>query len=261
MRCNSCGWNNPTGTMFCINCGTPAAVSSEPEIGEETAVKNLPRDDDTVKKWGKLIALEPDGSDGQVFGLSEETYLVGRGAAGIRFEKDQFLAWQHARIDFSDGDPQLTPLDSLNGVFFRLSEVHSLVDGDVILLGRHVFVFDSVYGQNDVHLVQQGTHLFASPLESAWGRLSRLAPNGALEDVHFLRTATICVGRGAGDIVIPNDPFLSGEHCEFRMSDKGATLTDLESSNGTFVRLRDSFRLHDRMEFRIGDHLFRYRAN
>lgn len=58
-----------------------------------------------------------------------------------------------------------------------------------------------------------------------------------------IRSPVFVIGRTAGDLVIPNDMTLSGEHAMLSLTEPSAgrvawTLTDLGSSNRTFVRVQ-----------------------
>lgn len=60
------------------------------------------------------------------------------------------------------------------------------------------------------------------------------------EDVR-LRDAVTVLGRSQGEVTIPHDEQMSGRHAEIRRAQEGTrwtwTLTDLGSTNGTFVRV------------------------
>ncbi|MEJ2659435.1 MAG: FHA domain-containing protein [Desulfobacteraceae bacterium] len=47
--------------------------------------------------------------------------------------------------------------------------------------------------------------------------------------------AEIIVGRDAGNQMVIDDPSVSGRHAKIRMSDRGLFVTDMGSTNGTFV--------------------------
>jgi pSer/pThr/pTyr-binding forkhead associated (FHA) protein len=74
------------------------------------------------------------------------------------------------------------------------------------------------------------------------------------------------IGRESGDIVFTDDPFLSRRHAMLRVhappshggSARRFTLSDLGSSNGTFLQVRDEVRLQHGDHFRIGQQLFRF---
>jgi len=68
------------------------------------------------------------------------------------------------------------------------------------------------------------------------------------------------LGREVGDIVFTDDPFMSRRHAALtRNPVTGAfTLKDLDSSNGTFLRVRGKVELKAGDHLRIGQQLFRY---
>jgi FHA domain-containing protein len=72
---------------------------------------------------------------------------------------------------------------------------------------------------------------------------------------HLFRLSTprVVVGRQSCDIVI-DDPEISRQHCVVEVSGNKATLTDLNTTNGTFVEGQrvKTHELHHLAEFRIG---------
>jgi pSer/pThr/pTyr-binding forkhead associated (FHA) protein len=78
-----------------------------------------------------------------------------------------------------------------------------------------------------------------------------------------LRTSRVVIGRTDGDIRIPHDDMISGRHAEVtRQSDQGRVrwyLTDLQSTNGTFVRIGKA-QLRHGQEFLLGSRRFRFDA-
>lgn len=77
-----------------------------------------------------------------------------------------------------------------------------------------------------------------------------------------LRTETFSIGRTSGNLVLPNDPSISGKHAEIRRVPwKGGFqwhLHDLGSVNGTFVRSARSA-LHESTVMILGARRFRLR--
>jgi pSer/pThr/pTyr-binding forkhead associated (FHA) protein len=78
-----------------------------------------------------------------------------------------------------------------------------------------------------------------------------------------IRTSTFVIGRVEGDLVIPHDSGISGRHAEIiRRVEDGTIcwcLRDLQSTNGTFVRV-STVVLHHEQELLIGGRLFRFDA-
>lgn len=70
-----------------------------------------------------------------------------------------------------------------------------------------------------------------------------------------IRTGRLTIGRTEGDVLIPDDEGISGRHAEIVREDVGGyqcwMLRDLESRNGTFVRVSDA-RLTHGMHLLIG---------
>ncbi|MCC6418352.1 MAG: FHA domain-containing protein [Gemmataceae bacterium] len=78
-----------------------------------------------------------------------------------------------------------------------------------------------------------------------------------------VRTDRFVLGRAEGNVVIPHDPMMSGRHAEIsRTCEKGRwrwVLTDLGSTNGTFVRV-SSVPLEHGQEVLLGGGRYRFDA-
>jgi pSer/pThr/pTyr-binding forkhead associated (FHA) protein len=210
--------------------------------------------------WGTAVLVNRDGSDGQRFPLSSEDTLVGRAGADIAFDEDRFLARQHARIERSaDGNVKVHPIDTTNGVFKKTEGSVELSDGMIILVGREVLRFERVAPEErTVHpLVRHGVALFGSPPRDPWARIVQLIPSGGHRDVRHLVGEEVVLGREEGDIVYRDDAFMSRRHAAITWDGRRALLTDLGSSNGTFVRLSGPTSLKNGDHVRMGDQLLR----
>lgn len=210
--------------------------------------------------WGTAILVNRDGSDGPRFALASEYVVIGRTGADIAFEDDRFLARQHARIErTADGAVRVVPLDALNGVFKKADAPVELADGATVLVGREVLRFERVEPEEmKVHpLVRHGVALFGSPPREPWGRVLQLVPNGGHRDVRHLVEKEIVLGREEGDIVFRDDAFMSRRHAALTWDGSRARITDLGSSNGTFVRIADATALKHGDHVRLGDQLLR----
>jgi pSer/pThr/pTyr-binding forkhead associated (FHA) protein len=228
--------------------GTPAPAPgprSQPQVGAA---------------WGSAVLVNRDGSDGQRYPLAGEYLVIGRAGADIAFDDDRFLGRQHARLErAADGAVRVVPMDALNGVFRKADAPIELVDGLVILVGREVLRFERVEAEEaKVHpLVRHGVALFGSPPREPWGRLLQIVPNGGYRDVRHLSTEEIVLGREEGDVVFRDDAFMSRRHAALTWDGKRGQLTDLGSSNGTFVRLVGPTPLKHGDHVRMGDQLLR----
>jgi pSer/pThr/pTyr-binding forkhead associated (FHA) protein len=210
--------------------------------------------------FGSAVLVNRDGSDGQRFPLSSDDTVVGRAGADIAFDDDRFLAKQHARFERgTDGTLRVHALDTLNGVFKKADGSVELADGTTILVGREVLQFEKVTPEEKtVHpLVRQGVSLFGSPPREPYARLVQLVPSGGYRDVRHLIGEETVLGREEGDIVFRDDAFMSRRHAAVTWDGKRAQITDLGSSNGTFVRISGPTSLKHGDHVRMGDQLLR----
>jgi pSer/pThr/pTyr-binding forkhead associated (FHA) protein len=211
-------------------------------------------------QWGTAVLVNRDGSDGERFALTSEATVVGRRGADIAFDEDRFLARQHARLERSpDGAVRVTPMDPVNGVFRKADAPVELSDGLVILVGREVLRFERIDAEERaaVPLVRHGVAVFGSPPREPWGRFVQLIPSGGTRDVRHLGTDEVVLGREEGDIVFRDDQFMSRRHAAVNWDGKRALLTDLGSSNGTFIRVVTATLLKHGDHLRMGDQLLR----
>lgn len=210
--------------------------------------------------WGTAVLVNRDGSDGHRFPLAGDALVIGRAGADVAFEDDRFLAREHARLERTpDGSVTITPLDKLNGVFRKADAPVDLVDGATVLVGREVLRYERIDPEElKVHpLVRHGVALFGSPPREPWGRLVQIVPSGGYRDVRHLTGDEVVLGREEGDIVFRDDAFMSRRHAALTWNGTRAQITDLGSSNGTFVRIAGVTTLDHGDHVRMGDQLLR----
>lgn len=210
---------------------------------------------------GRLVVIVEDGSEGKSFPLEDRQVDVGRVEGDILLGDDQYVSPRHARFVPEGGRWLVRDLASTNGVYRRIREPHTLKDGDLLLLGLEVLQFETV---NDAerglgHASQHGTLLFGSPSTPRRARLCQRTVEGVVRDVYHLFRDETVIGREVGDIVFTADPFLSRRHAIIRRSSGSGefAITDLDSSNGTYVAIRSDRTLVNGDHLRIGQHLFR----
>ena len=233
-----------------IGFASPAAASVATNT---TPTSRLPR--------GRLVVIVEDGSEGKSFPLEDRQVDVGRTEGDILLPDDHYVSPRHARLLPEAGRWVVRDLASTNGVYRRIRDPHTLKDGDLLLLGLEVLQFETV---NDAerglgHASQHGTLLFGSPSTSRRARLCQRTVEGVTRDVYHLFRDETVIGREVGDIVFTADPFLSRRHAAIRRSPGSGefAITDLDSSNGTYVAIRSDKTLANGDYLRIGQHLFR----
>jgi pSer/pThr/pTyr-binding forkhead associated (FHA) protein len=220
---------------------------------------------------GRLVVIEADGSEGMTFALADRPLDLGRSEGDILVKEDPYVSPRHARFVPDGGRWWIRDLASTNGVYLRLKKPHPLLDADLLLLGQEVLQFQLVSEPEKGlgHANQHGTLLFGSPITSRSARLCQRTVEGITRDVYYLHRDETVIGRETGDIVFTADPFLSRRHAMIRRAlarkenpGRGGsrwdfTLTDLDSSNGTFIAIRNEIALQHGDFVRVGQHLFR----
>ena len=64
------------------------------------------------------------------------------------------------------------------------------------------------------------------------------------------RNSGLQIGREGGDLNFPTDLYMSGSHCKIEEAGGRLSLTDLNSRNGTYIRLKGE------KDLAHGDYLF-----
>ena len=82
----------------------------------------------------------------------------------------------------------------------------------------------------------------------------RLLPDGGEERVRV--GDGLVVGRAEGDVRVPADPYLSGRHAAVCREGGRYALQDLESTNGTFIRISGEIELRPGDVVLIGNQPF-----
>lgn len=209
---------------------------------------------------GRLIILRRDGSDGEAVPLSGEVFDLGRNEGSRTFADDLCMASRHARLLTHSGGVFVRPLESVNGVFLQLRDPWELHSGDVFYIGRELLRFELLPAEerDPPPLSEHGVRLFGTLQRESWGRLRQLTVAGTVRDVFHLCRTEVRIGREEGDIVFPDDEFMSRRHASLTRHGNRVRLEDLHSSNGTYVRLRGERELQSGDVLRVGDQVLRY---
>jgi pSer/pThr/pTyr-binding forkhead associated (FHA) protein len=247
---------------------THKVAEGEPFPLADSAVKN--RGAERVERMraaarpevtGKLVVIVEDGSEGRALELSGRQVDIGSAEGDVVLSEDRYLSQRHARFFRQEGQWYLRDLDSVNGVYRRLRKPAPLRDGDLVLLGLEVLEFDLVdHAERGLgHAIQHGVLVFGSPATTRRARLRQRTVEGVTRDVYHLVSDETTIGRETGDIVFTSDPFMSRRHAMITWEDEAQqyVISDLNSSNGTYLAIRDDVRLDNGDYIRLGQHLFR----
>ena len=245
--CSSCGYENLPTVKFCGNCGKrldggaqPAAQGEADGAGRTMFMHAADMGQVIKEKLCKLITIDQSGREGMTFTIKNGETICGRVNGIILFFDDPFVSPTHCKFSFYGGQLKVTDQGSLNGVYMRVKQERRLDDGELIRVGRQLFRFETMKSAAfQVKKVDgDDSRIWGSPSPAAFGRLVQILDDGRTGEIRLLTGDRCQLGREVGDIVMPTDGFISGRHCVFTQQDGDAVLTDLGSSNGTYIRVR-----------------------
>ena len=252
--CPRCGNPVSTGFAFCGACGhrmKPAAGAVVEAALEQAAALAPEPVKATVR--GQLTLIRPDGTEGGSHPLHQGENLVGRGQ-GHLFDSDPYLSPRHAEFVLTEAGLEVRDLRSLNGVFVKLTQEETLESGDTLRIGQELLRFDAISPPSPL---EDGTEIIGTPNPGYWGRLSVIVGRDVDGPAFPLFDETVVLGRERGDILFPEDGYVSGTHAQITLRDGHVYLTDLGSSNGTFLRVRDARAVSSGSLLLMGQQLFR----
>jgi pSer/pThr/pTyr-binding forkhead associated (FHA) protein len=247
--CPQCGHINGPGNLFCGSCGFRLAQASQ-----------APRAAAPVADAGNapgvvLTALRADGSEAGTYALVSSPQTVGRETGAI-FGTDSYLSPRHAT--FRHSGPKLFIKDegSLNGVYKKLARDTPVEvrPGDVFRIGQEIVRFESLVAPE---ASPDGVERLGSPSKGYVGRVSLVTGRDTVGNAFPVPDVGVHLGRERGEILFPEDGYVSGLHCRLSWEGGRMMLTDLGSSNGTFVRLYEETEVHAGDVLLMGQQLFR----
>lgn len=250
-NCPNCGSPNPKEFVFCGNCGGRILAQTPPRTMNMAAKK--PAAAAESQPLAKLALIRPDGSEGGVHVLREVETVIGRGT-GPLFDHDSYLSPTHARVILDASGILLEDVGSLNGVFVKITAEEMLRGADIFRIGQELLRFDPIL---EPQLLEDGTEIMGSPNPGYWGRLSVIMGPGIDGSAFPLMGEEMVLGRERGDILFSDDGYVSGTHAKISVREDGYFLTDLGSSNGTFVRLVEPRTVPSGTFVLMGQQLFR----
>ena len=256
VACPQCGHGNVPGNRFCASCGYNLSALS----GAQAMPSGAAAPQAAAAGGGAAVvmtALRADGTEAGTFRLADGPNVsVGRDTGSI-FAGDSYLSPRHAT--FSRRGAQLSVKDegSLNGVYLKLkpNEPQLLEFGDVFRIGQEIIRFEELRGQGKS---PDGVERFGSPAKGYIGRLALVVGRDTTGNAFPIPERGVHCGRERGDILFSEDGYVSGLHCRVaRGSDGRVYITDVGSSNGSFVRLRGERTLVTGDILLMGQQLFR----
>jgi hypothetical protein len=257
-RCPSCGSDVPPTFRFCGTCGfrmddgsTPMAVSMQPG----TVPNQMPTGAAPTPQRARMsmTLIRPDGTEGGTHELRAGENKLGR-SFGPVFENDGYLSPVHAMLDIRPQGSNVRDLDSLNGVFVKMTQEEELSSGQIIRIGQELLRFELIPTPEPT---PDGTELMGSPNPGYWGKLTVIIGREVTGAAFALLGDSVTLGRERGEINFPDDGYVSGLHARVTLRDGRVFLADLGSSNGTFIKVNGERTVGHESFVLLGQQLFR----
>ncbi len=258
--CPQCGHENPPGNKFCAACGYKLGAAAVPaQASLAPAAPAAPASAPSGPSGISLTALRADGTEAGTYDLpASPTVTVGRDTGTI-FAGDSYLSPRHATFTIKGGDITVRDEGSLNGVYVKLTpnQPYELEPGAVFRIGQEIVRFEALESQPPV----DGVERFGSPAKDIVGRLALVIGRDTTGNAFPIPKRGLHLGRERGDVLFSEDGYVSGLHCQVAPGDDGKVyLTDVGSSNGTFVRVRDNHPVSSGDILLMGQQVFRMDA-
>ncbi len=280
-KCPTCEFRNESDAVFCVRCRTslvddgsdPTPTPSEQEktqpfypFGDSSEKREDSERSQTSEEPGQPVAVQTrfvlrqvrrDGTPGIELRLTGEDVILGRSCEQLPLGSDPFLSKRHARLYFRDGTPYLEDLGSRNGTFLKVRPTaeYRLVSSDRLLLGQQLFRFERVTTDDRLRAGSEDTRVFGGSSRAGSAILVNILEDGEDGSVYMIDQPRSTIGRKDASITIV-DNRLSRSHAQIDQRSDDFYLTDLHSTNGTFVEIREEVSLDIGDGMRIGDQTF-----
>jgi pSer/pThr/pTyr-binding forkhead associated (FHA) protein len=239
--CARCGAKLPGSFRFCGHCGQAAEAApplrpttpSSPRLDAPSSVTHAVAAPGSGAP-ARLVLVRHDGLPGAAHPLDREVTICGRREGDVLLPDDGSVSPRHAAFTVRDGRIRVEDLGSTSGTFLRLRSPRSLTFGDEIRLGRQLLRLEPMPRPGTAAV---GALPWGSTDPGYRARLVQLLEGGGLGEVIPLRAGANGVGRESGEVSFPGDRYVSGRHARIDVGEAAVTLTDLGSSNGTFLRV------------------------
>jgi hypothetical protein len=169
----------------------------------------------------------------------------------VALEGERFCHPEEAVLTVRDGDLFLDDLDGGNGVFLRIKGSVELELGDEFIVGDQLLRVEKNPVPDDGP-APDPTYFYSSPKWPSSFRVVQQFEGGSRGACAVARGNALQVGSAVGDLVFPDDPLVSEQHCLLEEQAGSLVLTDLGSRTGVFVRVRGETALANGDELLVG---------
>jgi thioredoxin reductase/pSer/pThr/pTyr-binding forkhead associated (FHA) protein len=209
--------------------------------GESPTEENVSDERSVDADEAVLVRITPGGVEEEEVSLrAEGATTIGRTEGDLTFPEDNRLSSPHASVTHTPDGYVLRDDGSNTGTFLKLQPGArtEMSSGDLLQVGRQFLVFGREDGRPRIVQYDQA---------------------GQEGGRYVLSEGSFILGRQAPDIVLdPDDKILSRRHLAVEVLEDGTvTARDLDSLNGSFLRVREGTTIEHGDVFRVGQQLFR----
>ncbi len=211
VQCPICGQVNPVGEIYCVECGFLLSSAPPEEQAPQGAYPKL-RD-----------------AAGREFLLKAGENMIGRDPASDVLLTDGTVSRRHARILIEDNTAFIEDLGSTNG---------TKLNGQPLAVGERVPLppqAELQFGSVILTLELPEGFTTAVAAEAVAPPLAFLVNKEDPSQRFPLYARPQKIGRRAGNEIVIPDPYVSGQHATIEIVGDEVRITDLGSTNGTFV--------------------------
>jgi len=244
----------PTGTGFHGTVAIPRPAARPPGEARPPAPARAPAVAPLRRAPLRLTAVRHDGLPGAVFPLEQRETICGRAEGDLRLADDATVSPRHARFTLDGGALRVVDLGSVNGTYLRIRAPRRLAVGEEIRIGRQLLRLEPLPRPAED---ERGVRPWGGADPGYRLRLAQLLEGGGLGEIFPLREGENGVGRDAGEVTFPGDRYVSARHARVDVFSGAVTLTDVGSSNGTFVKLLGPADLEPGDQLLVGGQLLR----
>lgn len=249
--CPQCGHINTPTNLFCGSCGFRLKHSGHPKAAAPQPAPAQSGGPSTIV----LTALRADGSEAGTYALPSAIMTVGRETGAI-FAGDSYLSPRHATFKQQGGRVTVKDEGSLNGVYKKLvrDAAIELKPNDMFRIGQEIIKYEPLA---PAPATPDGVERLGSPSKGYVGRIALVIGRDVTGNAFPIPETGVHLGRERGDVLFPEDGYVSGLHCRLTWDGGRLMLTDLGSSNGSFMRLREEAEVRSGDVLLMGQQLFR----
>ena len=188
----------------------------------------------------KIQHIRKDGSVGTEHEMKNGNLTIGRIDGDVRFPSDPQMSEMHAKFFVDRGQLYVEDLSGGKGVFVRLIATYTLMNGDIVMMGRQVFQFrEKTEAMAAAAATGTGILEISSMIKEPVAEFVAVSPSGVDESSRFpLLDQEVTWGRNRGTYIFPEDGFMSRAHSKVYQRGDSFFLEDVGSRNGTFVKAR-----------------------